>query len=86
MLFIGVVFLGTLVASRFSIKIGIPAILGVLALGLMINIHVLDVGHSEVETLHVFALALLLFYAGLKQISNPFAAFLNTGCCWRSGG
>jgi cell volume regulation protein A len=46
-----------LVVSRFSIKIGIPAILGVLALGLMINIHVLDVGHSEVETLHVSALA-----------------------------
>ena len=36
-LFIGVVFLGTLIVSRFSIKIGIPAILGVLALGLMIN-------------------------------------------------
>jgi hypothetical protein len=46
-----------LVVSRFPIKIGIPSILGVLALGLMINIHVLDVGHSEVETLHVSALA-----------------------------
>ena len=40
-LFIGLVFLGTLIVSRFSIRIGIPAILGVLALGLMINIHVL---------------------------------------------
>jgi hypothetical protein len=56
-LFIGVVFLGTLVVSRFSIKIGIPAIYGELALGLMINIHVVDVDHSEVETLHVSALA-----------------------------
>jgi cell volume regulation protein A len=65
-LFIGVVFLGTLIVSRFSIRIGVPAILGVLALGLMINIHVLDVSHGEVEKLQVFALALLLFCAGLK--------------------
>jgi len=28
-LFIGVVFLGTLAISRFSVKVGIPAILGV---------------------------------------------------------
>ena len=43
LLFIGAIFLGTLIINRFSIRIGIPAILGVLALGLMINIHVLDV-------------------------------------------
>ncbi len=36
-LFIGVLFLGTLIISRFSIRIGIPAILGVLVLGLAIN-------------------------------------------------
>jgi cell volume regulation protein A len=60
LLFIGVIFLGTLIINRFSIRIGIPAILGVLALGLMINIHVLDVSHGEVDNLHTFALALLL--------------------------
>ena len=49
LLFIGVIFLGTLIINRFSIRIGIPAILGVLALGLLINIHVLDVSHGEVE-------------------------------------
>ncbi len=85
-LFIGVVFLGTLVVSRFSIKIGIPAILGVLALGLLINIHVLDVGHSEVETLHVFALALLLFYAGLKTDFQSIRGFLEYGMLLAIGG
>jgi cell volume regulation protein A len=85
-LFIGVVFLGTLLVSRFSIRIGIPAILGVLALGLMINIHVLDVGHSEVETLHVFALALLLFYAGLKTDIQSIRGFLEYGLLLAVGG
>jgi len=85
-LFIGVVFLGTLLVSRFSIRIGIPAILGVLALGLMINIHVLDVSHSEVETLHVFALALLLFYAGLKTDIQSIRGFLEYGLLLAVGG
>ena len=33
LLFIGLLFLGTLAISRFSVQIGIPAILGVLLLG-----------------------------------------------------
>ena len=85
-LFIGVVFLGTLIVSRFSIRIGVPAILGVLALGLMINIHVLDVSHGEVEKLHVFALALLLFYAGLKTDLQSIRGFLNYGLLLAVGG
>ena len=85
-LFIGVVFLGTLIVSRFSIKIGIPAILGVLALGLMINIRVLDVGHAEVSKLFVFSLALLLFYAGLKTDIQSIRGFLNYGLFLAVGG
>ena len=85
-LFIGVVFLGTLIVSRFSIRIGVPAILGVLALGLMINIHVLDVSHGEVEKLHVFALALLLFYAGLKTDIQSIRGFLEYGLLLAVGG
>ncbi|MEY3544125.1 MAG: hypothetical protein RLZZ247_282, partial [Cyanobacteriota bacterium] len=85
-LFIGVVFLGTLIVSRFSIRIGVPAILGVLALGLMINIHVLDVSHAEVEKLHVFALALLLFYAGLKTDIQSIRGFLEYGLLLAVGG
>jgi cell volume regulation protein A len=86
LLFIGIVFLGTLVVSRFSIRIGIPAILGVLVLGLMINIHVLDVGHREVENLHTFALALLLFYAGLKTDLQSIRGFLEYGLLLAVGG
>jgi cell volume regulation protein A len=85
-LFIGVVFLGTLIVSRFSIRLGVPAILGVLLLGLMINIHVLDVGHEEVEKLHVFALALLLFYAGLKTDIQSIRGFLEYGLLLAIGG
>ena len=78
-LFIGVVYLGTLIISRFSVQIGIPAILGVLLLGLVINIQTLDVSHSEVETLHVIALTLLLFYAGLKTDLEAIKGFLSYG-------
>ncbi len=85
-LFIGVVFLGTLIVSRFSIRLGVPAILGVLLLGLMINIHVLNVGHAEVEKLHVFALALLLFYAGLKTDLQSIRGFLEYGLLLAIGG
>jgi cell volume regulation protein A len=85
-LFIGVVFLGTLIVSRYSIRIGVPAILGVLALGLVINIHVLDVSHGEVEKLHVFALALLLFYAGLKTDIKSIRGFLEYGLLLAVGG
>ena len=64
-LFIGAVYLGSLIISHFSIRIGIPAVLGVLGLGLLININVLNVTHEGVAKLQLFALALLLFYAGL---------------------
>jgi cell volume regulation protein A len=80
------VFLGTLLVSRFSIRIGIPAILGVLALGLLINIHVLDVSHAEVGRMHVFALALLLFYAGLKTDLQSIRGFLEYGLLLAVGG
>ena len=66
-LFIGAVFLGSLIISHYSIRVGIPAILGVLLLGLAININALNVTHEEVEKLQLFALALLLFYADRKS-------------------
>jgi cell volume regulation protein A len=83
---IGVVYLGTLIISRFSVKIGVPAILGVLLLGLMINIQILDVGHTEVEALHTFALSLLLFYAGLKTDLQAIRGFLRYGLILAIGG
>lgn len=85
-LFIGVVFLGTLIISRFSIRIGIPAILGVLVLGLAINVQFVDISHEDVERLHVFALALLLFYAGLKTDLAAIRGFLAYGLQLAIGG
>jgi cell volume regulation protein A len=85
-LVIGLIYLGTLVISRFSVRIGVPAILGVLLLGLAINIQSLDVSHGEVEMLHVFALALLLFYAGLKTDLEAIRGFLRYGLMLAIGG
>jgi len=79
LLFIGAVYLGTLIISRFSIRIGLPAVLGVLLLGLLINVQVLNVHPSEVERLQTFSLALLLFYAGLKTDTRAIRGFLKYG-------
>ena len=46
-MFIGLLFLGTLAISRFSLQIGIPAILWVLLMGLAINIQSLKVSHEQ---------------------------------------
>jgi potassium/hydrogen antiporter len=86
LLFIGLLFLGTLAISRFSVQIGIPAILGVLLLGLAINIKSLNVSHAQAESLHVFALALLLFYAGLKTDIKTIRGFLEYGLALAVGG
>lgn len=85
-LVIGLIYMGTLIISHFSVRIGVPAILGVLLLGLAINIQSLDVSHGEVEMLHVFALALLLFYAGLKTDLAAIRGFLNYGLLLAIGG
>lgn len=85
-LFIGIVYLGTLIISRYSIRLGIPAILGVLLLGLLINVQVLNIGPEEVAKLQVFALALLLFYAGLKTDLQAIRGFLIYGLLLAVGG
>ncbi|NBW63176.1 MAG: sodium:proton antiporter [Synechococcaceae bacterium WB4_1_0192] len=85
-LFIGIVYLGTLMISHFSVRIGIPAILGVLLMGLAINVHSLNVSHTEVQNLYVFALALLLFYAGLKTDLQAIRGFLRYGLMLAIGG
>ena len=85
-LFIGLLFLGTLTISRFSIQIGIPAILGVLLLGLGLNINMLNITHAEAERLFVFGLALLLFYAGLKTDITSIRWFWKYGIVLAVGG
>ena len=86
LLFVGLLFLGTLAISRFSIRIGIPAILGVLLLGLFVNIKYIDLDPHQAENLHVFSLALLLFYAGLKTDIKAIRGFLEYGLILAVGG
>ena len=86
LLFIGLLFLGTLAISRFSIKLGIPAILGVLILGLGINVNYLDISHEQANELFIFGLALLLFYAGLKTDIKAIRGFLEYGVVLAVGG
>ncbi|EDY37807.1 cell volume regulation protein CvrA [Cyanobium sp. PCC 7001] len=86
LLFIGVLFLGTLAVSRFSIRLGIPGVLGVLLLGLLVNVNYLDITHVEAENLQIFALALLLFYAGLKTDLKAIRGFLEYGLLLALGG
>jgi len=86
LLFIGLLFLGTLAISRFSIKLGIPAILGVLLLGLGINVNYLDITHDQANELFIFGLALLLFYAGLKTDIKAIRGFLEYGVVLAVGG
>ena len=66
MLTIGGIFLGTLAISRFSLKIGVPAILGVLLFGLLINPSVTLFSHDTILRLQVLSLSILLFNAGLE--------------------
>ena len=68
-LFLGLLYIVAMAADRWATKLGVPAALTVLVLGILVN-----VSHGEfsaitqplVETLHVMSLALLLFYSGLK--------------------
>ena len=79
LLVIGLVFLGTLAISRISVKLGIPAILGILLLGLAINVKytVFDLGF--INSLHTVSLAMILFYAGLKTNVKAIRGFLSFG-------
>ncbi|MCP9774919.1 cation:proton antiporter [Cyanobium sp. WAJ14-Wanaka] len=85
-LFIGLLFLGGLIISRFSIKIGVPAILGVLLLGLSLNFEFLNISFEKAEKIFVFGLALLLFYAGLKTDIKTIRGFLEYGLVLAIGG
>ncbi|WP_255093199.1 cation:proton antiporter [Synechococcus sp. J7-Johnson] len=85
-MFIGILFLGTLAISRFSPKIGIPAILGVLLLGLSINVSSLDITHAQAANFQMLGLALLLFYAGLKTDLAAIRGFFEYGIMLAVGG
>ena len=79
LLVIGLVFFGTLAISRISVKLGIPAILGILLLGLAINIKYTVFDPGFINSLHTVSLAMILFYAGLKTNVKAIRGFLTFG-------
>lgn len=86
MLMLGVIFTGTLAISKFSLKIGIPAILGVLLLGLSINPGTPLITGQAIEQIHILSLSLLLFYAGLQTDLKSIRGFLEYGLILALGG
>jgi len=86
MLVLGVIFAGTLAISKFSLKIGIPAILGVLLMGLAINPGTPLIDAHDIERIHILSLCLLLFYAGLKTDIRSIRGFLGYGLTLALGG
>lgn len=86
MVLVGAIFLVTLLISRFSLKAGVPAILGVLIFGLAINPSVTLFDHRTIESLHTLSLSMLLFYAGLKTDLRSIRGFLEFGVLLALGG
>jgi cell volume regulation protein A len=86
MVIIGGIFLGTLAISRFSLKIGIPAILGVLLFGFVINPSYTLFSHGAIERLQVLSLSILLFNAGLETDIRSIRGFLEYGIILAVGG
>lgn len=85
-LVVGALFLGTLAISRFSLSIGVPAILGVLLLGLSINSSATLFSTEAFAWLHTLSLAMLLFYAGLRTELRSIRGFLEYGVLLAVGG
>ena len=83
---IGAMFLGTLAISRFSLRIGVPAILGVLLFGLAINTEAPLISKDTIECLHTLSLSMLLFYAGLSTELRSIRGFLEYGIVLAIGG
>lgn len=85
-LLVGALFLGTLAISRFSMKIGVPTILGMLVLGLSINLSTPLFNNATVDRLHTLSLAMLLFYAGLRSERRAIRGFFEYGVLLAVGG
>lgn len=86
MVVIGAMFLGTLAISRFSLRFGIPAVLGVLLFGLSINPNFEIFSHTTIEWIHTLTLAMLLFYAGMCTELSSIRGFLRYGLLLAFGG
>jgi len=83
---IAMVFIGTLVMSKFARRLQVPAVLGVLLLGAAINPEEQFFNNTGVENLHIVSLTMLLFYAGLTTRIKNIRQFLGYGLMLAVGG
>ena len=81
-----VAFLGTLVVSRLAIQLRLPAVLGVLLLGLALHPGQRILTLQEVENLHVVSLSMLLFCSGLNANLHHLRGYLRYGVLLAIGG
>ena len=79
-------FLGTLAASRLAIHLRLPAVLGVLLLGLLLHPGQQLLSPEEVENLHLATLSMLLFCTGLNADLHHIRGFLRYGVLLAAGG
>lgn len=86
MVVIGAMFLGTLAISRISLRFGVPAVLGVLLLGLAINPDFEPLSETTITWIHTLTLSMLLFYAGLRTELSTIRGFLKFGLLLAFGG
>lgn len=83
---IAVVYLATLAVSRVAMQLRVPAILGILVLGVSIQLAEPLFSVQAVETLHTVTLAMLLFVAGLNSDAQQIRGFLGYGVLLAVGG
>lgn len=86
MVVIGAMFLGTLAISRISLRFGVPAVLGVLLLGLAVNPEFAPLSKTTITWIHTLTLSMLLFYAGLRTELSTIRGFLKFGLLLAFGG
>lgn len=83
---LGLLLLATLAIRRFSLRLGSPAILGVLLFGLLIPNHLELFDESVITNLHTVGLSMLLFLAGLQTELRSIRGFLEYGVVLAVGG
>lgn len=83
---LGLLLLTTLAIRRFSLRLGAPAILGVLLFGLLVPNRLQLVTPTTIANLHTIGLAMLLFYAGLQTQLRSIRGFLEYGVVLAVGG
>jgi cell volume regulation protein A len=83
---LGVLLLATLAIRRFSLRLGAPAVLGVLLFGLLLPDRLELLHETTITNLHTVGLSMLLFFAGLQTELRSIRGFLEYGVVLAVGG